>query len=86
MKVVWLSAGISSFIAGYLTRDTVDKYIYIDVKDQHPDSMRFIKDCEKILGKEVEILRSDKYSCVEDVCRDTGMVNSPYGAPCTGML
>ena len=85
-KVVWLSAGISSFIAGYLTRETVDRYIYIDIKDQHPDSIRFIKDCEKILGKEVEILRSEKYSCVEDVCRDTGMVNSPYGAPCTGML
>lgn len=85
-KVVWISAGISSFIAGYLERDTVDKYIYIDVEDQHEDSMRFIKDCERILGKEIEILRSSEYSCVEDVCRKTGMINTPYGAPCTGML
>lgn len=62
-KVCWLSAGISSFIAGYLNdtatftdekgkehrRTPIDEYIYIDIKDQHPDSMRFIKDCEKII-------------------------------------
>lgn len=51
-KVVWMSAGISSFVAGYLVRDTVDEWIYIDVEEQHPDSMRFIKDCEKAIGKE----------------------------------
>lgn len=44
MKVVWLSAGVSSAIAGYLA-DDVDEYIYIDIEDQHPDSMRFIHDC-----------------------------------------
>lgn len=73
-------------MAGYLVRETVDEYIYIDVKDQHPDSLRFVKDCEKYLGKEIEIIRSEKYLDVEDVCRKTGMVNSAYGAPCTGML
>lgn len=85
-KVVWLSAGISSFIAGYLVKDTVDEWIYIDVKDQHPDSMRFVHDCEKILGKKITILKSSKYEDVEDVCRKVGMINTPFGAPCTGML
>ena len=85
-KVVWLSAGISSFIAGYLVKDTVDEWIYIDVKDQHPDSMRFVHDCEKILGKKVTILKSEKYEDVEDVCRKAGLINTPHGAPCTGML
>lgn len=47
LKVCWLSAGVSSFIAGYLKRDSIDLYIYIDIENQHPDSMRFIKDCEK---------------------------------------
>ena len=68
MKVCWLSAGVSSFIAGYLVRDTVDRFIYIDIDDQHPDSMRFIKDCEKALGKQVEIIKSN-YGSVENVCR-----------------
>jgi len=85
-KVVWLSAGISSFIAGYLVKDTVDEWIYIDVKDQHPDSMRFVHDCEKILGEKVTILRSQEYEDVEDVCRKTGFISTPYGAPCTGVL
>lgn len=86
MKVVWLSAGVSSFIAGYLVKDTVDKWIYIDIADQHPDSMRFIKDCEKVVGIEVEILKSDEFNTVEEVIRKFRYINSPYGAPCTGML
>lgn len=86
LKVCWISAGVSSFIAGYLERDTVDKYIYIDIADQHPDSMRFIHDCENALGKQCEVLRSEEYSCVGDVCRAFRFVNSAHGAKCTEVL
>lgn len=85
MKVVWLSAGVSSFIAGYLAKN-VDEYIYIDIEDQHPDSLRFIKDCEKALNREIKILKSGEYKNVESVIRKYKFINSPYGAPCTGML
>lgn len=86
LKVCWLSAGVSSFIAGYLERETIDKYIYIDIEDQHPDSMRFIKDCEKVLGKEVEILKSP-YGSVENACRALGAIRFATGfAPCTEWL
>lgn len=53
LKVCWMSAGVSSFMAGYLSRETIDEFIYIDIKDQHPDFIRFIKDCEKVLGKPI---------------------------------
>ena len=86
LKVCWISAGVSSFVAGWLVRDSVDKFLYIDVADQHPDSLRFIKDCEKILGKPIEILKSDEYRCVGDVCRTFRFVNSAYGAKCTEVL
>ena len=86
MKVVWLSAGVSSFIAGYLVKETVDEWIYIDIADQHPDSMRFIHDCEKAIGKQVTILKSDEFNTVEEVCRWAKFVNSAHGAACTGML
>ena len=86
MKVVWLSAGVSSFIAGYLVKETVDEWIYIDIADQHPDSLRFIHDCEKAIGKQVTILKSDEFNSVEEVIRKYRYINSPYGAPCTGML
>ena len=85
-KICWLSAGVSSFIAGWLVKETVTDWIYIDIEDQHPDSLRFIKDCEKVLGVEVQILRSEKYRNVEEVCRKFKFVNSPGGAPCTGQL
>ena len=83
-KVCWLSAGISSFVAGYLT--DVDEWIYIDISDQHPDSLRFLSDCEKLIGKTVTRLTSAEFRSVEDVARKFGYINSPFGAPCTGML
>ena len=85
-KVCWLSAGVSSFVAGYLVRDTVDEFIYIDIADQHPDSLRFIKDCENALGKPITILRSEEYNSVGDVCRTFRFVASAYGAKCTEVL
>ena len=73
LKVCWISAGVSSFIAGYLERDTIDKFIYIDIEDQRPDSIRFIRDCEKVLGKEIEILKSP-YGSVENAIRAAGFI------------
>lgn len=85
LKVCWLSAGVSSFIAGYLKKDSIDLYIYIDIENQHPDSMRFIKDCEKILGKEILILKSP-YRNKENVIRQFRYINGPSGAKCTEIL
>lgn len=82
LKVCWLSAGVSSLIAGYLAKD-VDLYIYITIPDQHPDSIRFIKDCERLLGKKVIIISSNKYKGVHDVIRKTRYINGVYGARCT---
>lgn len=87
LKACWISAGISSFIAGYLVRETVDEFIYIDIADQHPDSLRFIKDCEKALGKPIKILRSSEYDSVEEAIRAAGIIRLVSGfAPCTAWL
>lgn len=86
LKVCWISAGVSSFIAGYLERETIDKFIYINIDDQHPDSMRFIKDIEKVLGKPIEILKSH-YSNVENCIKTAKVIKTPGGfAPCTNWL
>lgn len=88
LKVCWMSAGVSSFIAGYLVRETVDEFIYIDIADQHPDSLRFIKDCEKALGKPIKILRSSEYDSVEKAIRAAGVIRMARSgfAPCTAWL
>lgn len=86
LKVCWMSAGVSSFIAGYLEKDTIDKFIYIDIEDQHKDSERFIKDCEKVLGKKIEVLKSP-YGNVENAIRAAGVIKlQGKFAPCTAWL
>ena len=80
-----MSGGVSSFIAGLLARD-VDEWIYIHVGDQHEDTLRFIEDCERFLSRKITVLRSEKYSCVEDVVRERNFLTSPHGAPCTCAL
>ena len=85
MVVSWFSAGVSSFIATYLEKDNVDKIIYTHIDDQHPDTMRFIKECEKVLGIEIDILQS-RYKNVDNVIRQFRFINSSYGAKCTDVL
>ncbi|OFK25053.1 phosphoadenosine phosphosulfate reductase [Olsenella sp. HMSC062G07] len=84
MRVAWFSAGASSFVAAYLSRP--DRVVYIDVADQHPDSMRFVRDCEGALGREIEVIRSTEYSGVDDVIERRRYINGPGGAACTLLL
>ena len=74
-------------MSGYLA-DNVDEWIYIDIADQHPDSMRFIKDCENVIGKEIQILKSKEYRSVEECVKVFGgfrnVRNNFY--PCTNWL
>lgn len=74
-------------MAGYLAGD-IDEWIYIDIQDQHPDSMRFIKDCESAIGKPIQVLRSNEYTCVDDCVRAFGGFRNPGNgfAPCTNWL
>lgn len=84
-RVCWMSAGVSSFIAGYLAGN-IDEWIYIDIADQHPDSRRFISDCEAVIGKMVTIL-TPEYGDVDTACRIGGFINRPQvGAYCTKYL
>lgn len=75
---------MGSVKAGYLAND-VDEFIYIDIENQHPDSMRFIKDCEKALGKPIQIIHSP-YKSVENVIRQFRYINGVAGAKCTEVL
>lgn len=72
-------------MACYLERKTIDKIMYIHIDDQHEDTMRFLKDCEKALDKEIEILQSP-YKSVDNVIQTFRYINGPYGAKCTDIL
>ena len=88
LTVAWFSAGVSSAVSTKLVIDEVDRIIYTHIDDQHPDTMRFLKDCEQWFGKEIEILQSP-YKDVETACfmsGGRGYVNGPGGAACTKFL
>ena len=85
MEVAWFSGGVSSFIACYLRKNTLDEIIYFDIEDQHPDTLHFLKDCENVLEKEIKILKSPMKN-VENVVKKQRFINSPWGAPCTRIL
>ena len=87
LTVSWFSAGVSSAVATKLMADKLDHIIYIHIEDQHPDTLRFVRDCEKWFGKPVEILQSP-YKSVDGALCGAGMgyVNGPRGAPCTRLL
>lgn len=85
MKVCWFSAGVSSFIATYLEKDSIDQIIYTHIQDQHEDTLRFLRDCEKVLGREIEIITSE-YASVSNVIETFRFINGPYGAKCTEIL
>ena len=69
MRVAWFSAGCSSFVAAYYGEP--DRIVYIDVANQHPDSMRFLRDAERVLGREIETERTFRCeSCGFEIDRD----------------
>lgn len=87
LVVSWFSAGVSSAVATWLMRDQLDHIIYTHIDDQHPDTMRFVKDCEAWFGKTVEVIQSP-YRNVEAAVQAGGsrFVNGPTGANCTRYL
>lgn len=92
MKTVsWFSAGVSSAVATKLMIDQIDEILYTHIEDQHPDTMRFVRDCEAWFGKPVVILQSPHKS-VEGAIMATAAypsgvyVNGPRGASCTRYL
>ncbi len=88
MTVAWFSAGVSSAVATKLVASAVDKIIYTHIEDQHPDTLRFVADCEEWFGKQIEILQSPMGS-VETACLMSGgrgYINGPSGAACTKFL
>jgi hypothetical protein len=83
MKVSWFSAGVSSAVATKLSHP--HEIIYIHINDQHPDTLRFVDDCEKWLGQKITRLQHS-LKTVEDACRRAGCVTMFHMAPCTKYL
>ena len=83
--VSWFSAGVSSAVATKLAIDEIDKIIYIHIDDQHPDTLRFVNECEEWFCKPIERRSGRVKTVAEAMCffpsRGFGMFS-----PCTQIL
>lgn len=84
MIVGWFSGGITSAVACSLVPDA--ELIYIETGSHHPDSMRFLRDCEAWLNRPIRVIQSDRYSSHFDVIEKRRYINGPRGALCTSEL
>lgn len=94
--VCWFSCGAASAVAiKEVLRTTTLPFgasevvlAYCDTsKREHPDNMRFLKDCERWFGQEILILGNDDYGRDTDrVFRETRYLVGPRGARCTAEL
>ena len=85
----WFSCGAASAVA---TKLALDKYgpervrvVYQQTNSEHPDNARFIADCERWFGVEIEKTQSEKYHDIWEVFA-AGYLVGPGGAMCTSEL
>lgn len=85
ITVSWFSAGVSSAVACWLFRDSIDRIIYQHIDDQEQDTLRFVDDCRAWIGKPIEIIQSE-LKTVESACMYRQYINGRNGAACSRML
>ena len=89
---VWFSCGSASAVA---CKKIIEKYpncdirvVYNPVMEEHPDNLRFLRDCENWFGKKIEFATNSKFpsGSAEEVWKKVRYMAGHAGAPCTVKL
>lgn len=90
--ICWWSGGVTSAVACRIAIDLfgIDRcrIVMIDTKNEHPDTYRFLMDCENWYGKKIESITGigDKYKSIQDVWIENKSLNVATGAICSYTL
>jgi len=88
--VVWYSDGAASACAAKMALDKYGHRVRVvkcdTTDDEHADNHRFRADVERWLGVEVELIRSTRFSGVDDVFERRRYMAGVAGAACTTEL
>lgn len=92
--IAWFSGGITSAVAVWYAIMLFGlqnvRIVFIDTKNEDPDTYRFLEDCEKWYGKKIErisaIGEGSRYSSIQDVWRRFNSLNVASGAICSAEL
>lgn len=86
-KILWFSCGVTSAVACKIAIEQYGKenclLAYIGIRSANDDNERFIRDCEKWYGANIDTFSSVKYKDQYEVIEDTKYVNGVAGARCT---
>jgi len=83
--VSWFSCGAASAVATKLALIDNDVAVkYCQVMEEHEDNIRFLRDCEKWFGQEIEIIGNDDFDrSIYKVFEKTRYLAGHGGARCT---
>lgn len=82
-RLAWFSCGAASAVAVKLTGA---QPVYCETGSEHPDSERFLSDCEAWFGQRVTRIRNPKWRDTWDVWERRRYLAGIEGAPCTVKL
>lgn len=86
--VAWWSGGIASAYACYWAVKAFRNVaiVFIDTRNEHPDTYRFKNDCERKYGKQIEVITNELYPNIEAVWTKFLSLNTAHGAICSTEL
>jgi len=90
--ICWWSGGITSAVACKIAIDLYGvenvRVIFIDTKNEHVDTYRFMADCSVWYQKDIEVITGigEKYKSIQDVWRRWNSLNVASGAVCSSEL
>jgi hypothetical protein len=90
--ICWWSGGVTSAVACKLSIEHFGldncRIIMIDTANEHEDTYRFKKDCERLYNKDIETITAigNKYDSIDDVWHDFNSLNVAHGAICSSEL
>lgn len=91
MKILgWWSGGVTSAVACKIVinqygKDCVD-VVFIDTMNEHPDTYRFLMDCEQWYGLRIKSIKNPDYDDIREVWLKYLSLNVANGAVCSSEL
>ena len=88
--VCWFSGGITSAVACKIAINLFGvencRCVFMDTKNEDPDTYRFLRDCEDWYGLSIESITNEKYDNIQQVWRKFKSLNVAHGAICSSEL
>ena len=79
--ISWFSCGAASAVATKISNP--DNIVYCDTGSEDADNSRFMDDCQKWFGRQIEILKNRDYRDTWEVWEKKKYLSGVSGAPCT---